>query len=229
MSPSRKSSARRDKGGAKPAHAGTGTKPGTASSQGKGGVARATAQPQSQGTIAPGAPITPLAAPGQYLVFPLAEETYAVSVLQTHEILDYEVPTYIPGAPPWVDGILNLRGNVVPLVDLATKFGATQRQRQDFACIIVVEIHIDDEESQVGMIVDRVPNVVDLTGDQIAEPPLFGTRVHVRYLSGMANLQGQLVLILDADSALTAEEVEMLGEIVDRQGPVEQHEAGEAR
>jgi purine-binding chemotaxis protein CheW len=159
--------------------------------------------------------LTPLAKPGQYLVFPIASETYALSVQQAHEILEYRVPTLVPGAPPWIDGILNLRGSVVPLVDLATKFGTKGRGRHLFVCIIVIDLRIDLDLTQVGVVVDAVPNVVDLSVDQIAEPPLFGTMIHVRYLSGMATLDGRLALVLDADSALNAEEVEILSHVLD--------------
>lgn len=152
----------------------------------------------------------------QYLRFPIGSEHYAVDVLETSEVLEYRAPTPIPRSPAWVAGMLNLRGKAIPVMDLAVKFGATTHQPGSSACIVVLELVIDDEPSQVGVIADDVPVVVSLAADQIVEPPLFGTLVHVRYLRGMARLDGCLMLVLDAAGALTAEEAAWLARIDER-------------
>lgn len=149
----------------------------------------------------------------QYLSFRIGSELYAVDVLETSEVLEYRAPTPVPRAPAWVAGMLNLRGKAIPVMDLAIKFGASTHQPGSSACIVVLELVIDDEPSQVGVIADDVPVVVQLSTDQIVEPPLFGTLVNVRYLRGMARLDGGLMLVLDAAGALTAQEATWLSQI----------------
>jgi purine-binding chemotaxis protein CheW len=162
------------------------------------------------------------AAPGQYLLFRIASEAYAVGVVETSEVLEYRPPTPVPGAPPWVPGLLAIRGKPVPVVDLAAKFGIPDRRPGDSACIVVVDLPIDGELSRLGILVDDMPAVIQLAAEQIAEPPRFGTLVHVRYLRGMARLESGLVLLLDAAGALTAEETALLSSL---EAQVEQHEA----
>jgi purine-binding chemotaxis protein CheW len=147
---------------------------------------------------------------GQYLTFRIASEVYAVSVLEASEVLEYVAPTPIPGAPAWVAGLLSLRGKPVPLMDLGAKFGVAGHRPGEASCIVVLDLDIEHERSQVGILVDDMPAVVQLDHEQIAEPPRFGTLVDVRYLRGMARLDSGLVLLLDAAGALTAEEAALL-------------------
>ncbi|HVS66072.1 MAG TPA: chemotaxis protein CheW [Thermoanaerobaculia bacterium] len=148
--------------------------------------------------------------PGQYLTFRIGGEIYAVPVLETSEVLGYQESTPVPGAASWIYGLLNIRGKAIPVIDLATKFGARERAPIDSSCIIVLEVVLDEEPAQVGLIADDMPSVVAVEGDQISDPPLFGTLVHARYLRGMARLGAGLVLILDAVGALSAEDVAQL-------------------
>jgi purine-binding chemotaxis protein CheW len=150
---------------------------------------------------------------GQYLTLRIAGELYAVGVLETSEVLEYRPPTPVPRAPAWVAGMLNLRGKAIPVMDLAAKFGARGQEPGSSTCIVVLDLVIDEEASQVGLIADEMPVVVQLDPDQILEPPLFGTRIHVRYLRGMARLEGGLMLLLDAAGALTAEEAALLSRL----------------
>jgi purine-binding chemotaxis protein CheW len=189
--------------------------------------------PRSHAVVSVPEESTAIAQPGQYLIFRVAEEDYAVSVLQTSEILEYRSATPVPGAPAWVAGMLSLRGTAIALIDLAAKFGLAGRQPTSSSCIVVLEIAVEGELNHIGVIVDAMPSVVDLGPGAIAPPPLFGTLVHVQYLSGMARLESGLVLILDADSALTAEEVAVLSALEgqapgagDRGAP---HPAGDSR
>jgi purine-binding chemotaxis protein CheW len=150
---------------------------------------------------------------GQYLTLRIAGELYAVGVLETSEVLEYRPPTPVPRAPAWVAGMLNLRGKAIPVMDLAAKFGAGGQEPGSSTCIVVLDLVIDEEVSQVGLIADEMPVVVQLGPEQILEPPLFGTRIHVRYLRGMARLEGGLMLLLDAAGALTAEEAALLSRL----------------
>lgn len=164
-----------------------------------------------------GAP-TPARAPGQgqYLTFRIAEETYAVPVLETSEVLGYEESTPVPGTADWIHGLLSIRGRAIPVIDLATKFGVEDRQPGDSTCILVLEVVLDEEPAQVGLVADEMPAVVSIAADQISDPPLFGTLVHARYLRGMARLESGLVLLLDAVGALSAEEVAQLLDLESR-------------
>jgi purine-binding chemotaxis protein CheW len=182
---------------------------GTTTTTGRGAGARSGAP----------APAAPRRAPeqGQYLTFPIGAELYAVPVLETSEVLGHQESTPIPGAPTWIHGLLNIRGKAVPVIDLATKFGAERERGHGSAagssCIIVLEVVLDEEPAQVGLIADDMPAVVAVGAEQISDPPLFGTLVHARYLRGMARIEAGLVLILDAVGALTAQEVAQLREL----------------
>jgi purine-binding chemotaxis protein CheW len=156
--------------------------------------------------------------PGQYLVFRIGTELYAVSVLEANEVLEYRAPTPVPGAPAWISGMLSLRGRPVPILDLAAKFGVSHHRTGATSCIVVLDLVVDEEPSQVGIVVDDVPAVIHLGDEQIAEPPQFGTIVHVRYLRGMARLDSGLVLLLDAAGALTAEDAALLSSLEARAG-----------
>lgn len=149
-------------------------------------------------------------APGLFLTFRIDAETYAVSVLEASEVLEYRAPTPVPGAPSWVPGMLSLRGKPVPVMDLGAKFGGDARRATASACVVVLDLVVDEEPTQIGVLVDDMPAVQELGGEQIVEPPRFGTLVHARYLRGMARLESGLVLLLDAAGALSAEDAALL-------------------
>jgi purine-binding chemotaxis protein CheW len=150
---------------------------------------------------------------GQYLAFRIAGEDYAVPVLEASEVLGYREPTPVPGAADWIHGLLSIRGRAIPVIDLAVKFGATERSPGGSTCIVVAEVVLDEEPTQVGLVADGMPEVVPIAAEQLSDPPLFGTLVHARYLRGMARLESGLVLILDAVGALSAEDVAQLLEL----------------
>jgi purine-binding chemotaxis protein CheW len=143
----------------------------------------------------------------QYLTFFLAGEEYAISILRAREIITYESITTVPKTPPWIRGVMNLRGSVVPVVDLGLKFGLPESAITDRSCIIVAEAQLEEEQTVMGIMVDSVSQVVTLAQEDIEPPPAFGTRVDVSFLSGMGKLEGGFVLILDVDRALSADEL----------------------
>lgn len=148
-----------------------------------------------------------LAEPGQYVTFRLAGELYGINVLGIREIVEYEEPTPVPMTPEWVQGVLNIRGSVVPVIDLAGKFGFEGVVLGRRSCIIVVELEEDEETSVMGFVVDGVSEVVDLEADEISEPPVFGTPVHVAYLLGVGRISERFTLLLDIWRVLTEEEL----------------------
>lgn len=147
------------------------------------------------------------AEPGQYLTFRLGDGDYGVPVLKVREILEYSSPTPIPLTPPWIQGVLNLRGNVVPVIELGLKFGMPAVEITDRTCIVIVEVDLDGETSVMGVIVDAVSKVVEVGPEALEAPPQFGTRVRVDYLTGMGKFDGKLVPLLDADRVLSTEEL----------------------
>lgn len=142
----------------------------------------------------------------QYLTFRLGDEEYAVGILQAKEIIAYGILTKVPHTPPSVRGVINLRGTVVPVIDLAVKFGLAAGLVTDRTCIVIVEVDIGGNHAIMGIIADSVSQVVALPDDKILPPPAFGTTVAIDYLRGMAKADDKFVLVLDIDKVLTAED-----------------------
>jgi len=143
----------------------------------------------------------------QYLTFYTAGEEYAVNIGKVKEIVKYEAVTVVPNTPPWISGVTNLRGTVVPVVDLAVKFGLTPSGVSKLSCIIITEVVFQGETLTMGVLADSVSQVIELTEDDIEETPPFGTRVKTEYLLGMGPLGKKFCLILDIDKVLSADEV----------------------
>jgi len=144
----------------------------------------------------------------QYLTFFIRREEYAVSILRVKEIIEYETVTRVPTTPNHVRGVINLRGAVLPVVDLAAKFGHPESEPSRTTCIVVVETLLRGQTIVVGIVTDAVSEVVDLAPAQIEPPPPFGTNVHVDFLVGMGKLEGRLVLVLEIDKILSPVELQ---------------------
>ena len=143
----------------------------------------------------------------QYLTFFLADEEYAVNIQKVKEIIEYSSVTKVPKMPRWIRGVINLRGNVVPVVDLAVRFGLDERPTTKTTCIVIVEVQQDTENTIIGVIADAVNQVIELNAQDIEEPPAFGTRVRLEYLAGMGKLGKKFALILNIDRVLSAAEL----------------------
>ena len=149
----------------------------------------------------------------QYLTFFIRGEEYAVGILRVKEIIEFESATKVPATPTHVRGVINLRGAVLPVVDLAAKFGQEVTDPTRTTCVVVVETKLFGETIVVGLLADAVSEVVDLAQDQVEPPPSFGTNVHVEFLAGMGKLDGRLILVLDIDRILTPVELEQTATI----------------
>ena len=143
----------------------------------------------------------------QYLTFMIAGEEYAVSLLKVKEIIEYDVVTEVPKTPEWVRGVINLRGNVVPVIDLAVKFRLAPSVAGKLTCIVITEVQCEGEATVMGIMADSVRQVIDLKPENIEVPPNFGTRVKVDYLLGMARSGKKFCLILDTEKVLSTEEL----------------------
>ena len=158
----------------------------------------------------------------QYLTFFLAGEEYAISILQVTDIIECGAVTRVPGTPPWIRGVHNLRGTVVPVIDLAIKFGLPATEITRRTCIVIVELRADDETLIMGVMADSVHQVVDFTTEQIQPPPAFGPRVHVDCLLGMASSNGKFVLLLDIDRVFSSDEIVAAGSTIVAEEAIEQ-------
>ncbi len=142
----------------------------------------------------------------QYLSFGLAGNDYAVGILQVKEILQYETVTRVPSVPPSIRGVINLRGAVVPVVDLAVKFGLPATPVTKRTCILIVEAALGGERTVMGVVADAVREVLELGPEEIEPPPSFGTQVRVDFLVGMGRAGKGFVLLLDLDRVISAGE-----------------------
>ena len=143
----------------------------------------------------------------QYLGFTVAGEEYGVGILRVKEILQFDTLTRVPNAPRSIRGVINLRGSVVPVVDLAVKLGLPESAITPRSCVVVLEVALDGEAGVMGFIADAVNQVIDLASEDIEPPPAFGPRIHAEFLLGMGRSQKKFILLLDIDRLLTEEDL----------------------
>lgn len=144
----------------------------------------------------------------QYLTFFIRGEEYAAGILRVKEIIEYERVTRVPAVPEHVRGVINLRGSVLPVIDLAAKFGHGPSEPVRTTCIVVTETQLGDQMMTVGLMTDAVSAVVDIDDDAVEAPPSFGTHIRSDFLTGMGKLDGRLVLVLDVDRVLSPVEIQ---------------------
>ncbi len=160
----------------------------------------------------------------QYLAFVLAGGDYAVGILKVKEILQYEGVTSVPSTPRSIRGVINLRGSVVPVVDLAVKFGLPEAPVTNRTCVLVVEAVFDGVPAVMGLVADAVSEVIDLGADDIEPSPSFGTRVKVDYLHGVGKVGKRFVLLLHIDRLLSTDERDLAASIERGEVPLEGEE-----
>jgi len=148
----------------------------------------------------------------QYLTFTLEDELFAVDVIKVREVLDYTNITKIPRTPDYMRGVINLRGSVVPVLDLRLKFGMTKTENTINTCIIVMEVVTDTETIILGALADSVQEVFELEPDQIEPTPRIGTRFNAEFLKGMGKRDDKFLMILDIDKIFTFEELSEMQE-----------------
>ena len=153
------------------------------------------------------------AEPTQYLTFMLAQEQFAIGILGIKEIIEYHGVTEVPMMPPCVRGVINLRGAVVPVLDLLARFGRPSSETTKRTCVVIVEVEGAAERHVVGLVVDAVNEVLDIAAADIEPPPSFGARVRSDFIQGVGKVRGKFVLLLDVDRALSLDEIGEIGEI----------------
>ena len=143
----------------------------------------------------------------QYLTFKLDEEVFALGIDKVREVLDYTSVTKVPQTPDFMRGVINLRGSVVPVVDMRLKFGMAKTEKTVNTCIIIVEIHLEGESAVLGALADSVQEVLDLEPNQIEPAPKIGTKLRTDFISGMGRRGEQFIIILEIDKVFSGEEL----------------------
>ncbi|MBW1697250.1 MAG: chemotaxis protein CheW [Deltaproteobacteria bacterium] len=146
----------------------------------------------------------------QYLTFTLGDEDFALEIGKVREVLDYTTITKVPGMPAFLSGVINLRGNVVPVIDLRLKLGMSAIKRTVDTCIVIVEVFIEDELTQMGALADSVKEVIDLDASQISPPPRLSTKLNNDFIKGMGKQDEKFLIILDIDRVLSSDELEIV-------------------
>ena len=144
---------------------------------------------------------------GKYLTFTLGDETYGIGILKAKEIIGMMTITSVPRTPAFIKGVINLRGKVIPVMDLRLKFGMGEIPYTDRTCIIVVEIDSDDGTVLIGIVVDAVSEVLNIVKEDIEETPAFGTKLDTDYILGMAKTENSVKILLNIDKVLSSDEI----------------------
>jgi purine-binding chemotaxis protein CheW len=152
----------------------------------------------------------------QYLTFLLSGEMYAVGILNVKEIIEYGSLTEIPMMPAFIRGVINLRGAVVPVIDLSARFGGQRTETSRRTCIVIIELAHDDERHVIGVVVDAVSEVLEVSAADIEPPPSFGARIRADFIEGMGKIAGKFVIILDIQKVLSIDEIAALATVAER-------------
>ena len=156
-------------------------------------------------------PVPGITQTSQYLTFTLDEELFALDISKVREVLEFTSVTKVPRTPEFMRGVINLRGNVVPVVDLRLKFGMSKTEKQIDTCVIIAEVEIDGETTVLGVLADSVQEVMELEPGQIDPPPRIGTRLNTAFIKGMGKRDDRFLILLDVDRVFTPEELELVG------------------
>jgi purine-binding chemotaxis protein CheW len=148
---------------------------------------------------------------GKYLTFAIGREEYGLEILKVREIIGYMDITAVPQTPAYVRGVINLRGQVIPVIDLRSKFRMQTAERTEETCIIVVETTQDGRKFSTGIVVDRVSEVLDIAGDNIEEAPQFDSTVDTSFILGMGKVGESVKILLDIDKVLIGAELTAIG------------------
>ena len=146
----------------------------------------------------------------QYLTFKLADEVFAFDISKVREVLDFTTITRVPKMPDFLRGVINLRGNVVPVVDLRLKFGMPKTDKTVDTCVIITEVNVDGEQTILGALADSVQEVMDLDPDSIEAAPKIGTELNTEFIKGMGKHNERFIIILDIDKVFSTAELTLM-------------------
>ena len=155
----------------------------------------------------------------QYLTFMLGKEIFAVSILRIKEIIEYGQLTTVPMMPEFIRGVINLRGAVVPVMDLMARFGQDSSALSKRTCVVILEIELEGETQDVGILVDAVNEVLEIAGSEVEPAPRFGTNIRADFISGMGKVGGKFVIILDLNRVVSTEQLQQVVEAGSQEMP----------
>ncbi|ADE11820.1 chemotaxis protein CheW [Sideroxydans lithotrophicus] len=154
-----------------------------------------------------------VAAVQQFLTFTLGSEMFAVGTLSVKEIIEYGQLTEVPMMPGFIRGVINLRGAVVPVLDLSVRFGRGATQVTRRTCIVIIEVPTGDEKHDIGVLVDAVSEVLEIPASEIEPPPAFGAKIRTDFIQGMGKVDGRFVILLDVGKVLSVDEIASLAAV----------------
>ncbi len=146
----------------------------------------------------------------QYLTFKLGDEIFALDITQVREVLDFTAVTRVPRTPEFMRGVINLRGSVVPVVDLRLKFGMTRTESSVNTCIIITEVTVDGDRTVLGALADSVQEVIDLVPGEVSPAPRIGTRINTEFIRGMGKRDDRFIILLDIDRVFSTDELALV-------------------
>jgi purine-binding chemotaxis protein CheW len=150
---------------------------------------------------------------GQYLTFSLGKEMFAIGILNIKEILEYGQLTTVPMMPEFIRGVINLRGAVVPVIDLGARFGGKQSDITKRTCIVIIEVTTDEGHQDIGVVVDAVSEVLEIPDEEIEPAPTFGAKIRADFIAGMGKVNGKFVIILEVNKVLSVDELAMVSRV----------------
>jgi purine-binding chemotaxis protein CheW len=162
--------------------------------------------------------VTEIIETSQFLTFKLDQEAYALDIKQVREVLDFAEITKVPRMPEYMRGVINLRGGVVPVVDLRLKFGMTRTEKTVNTCVIIIILNIEGESILLGALADSVQEVITMEPDQIVPPPKIGTRLNTEFIKGMGKKNDEFIIIIDIDKVFSLDEAVVYQSHEDGQG-----------
>ena len=163
-------------------------------------------------------PVPGITETSQYLTFTLDGELFALDIAKVREVLEFTSVTKVPRTPDFMRGVINLRGNVVPVLDLRLKFGMSRTEKTVSTCVIITEVAIDGEPTVLGALADAVQEVLELEPGQIDPPPRIGTRLDTAFIRGMGKRDDRFLILLDIDRVFTAAEIDLVGSVAEGSG-----------
>lgn len=165
----------------------------------------------------------------QYLTFTVTGEVFGIAIVSIKEIIEYRATTEVPMMPEFMRGIINLRGRVVPVIDLAVRFGRQRSAVTARSCIVIVEAQQDGEQHDLGVVVDAVSAVADIADADIEPAPSFGARLRSDFITGMGKINEKFVILLDVSRVLSVDELSVLGDIAQERPVADPAMPGAAR
>ncbi len=151
--------------------------------------------------------------PAQYLTFMLGGEMFAISILNIKEIIEFGQLTLVPMMPAFICGVINLRGSVVPVVDMSVRFGRHASEITRRSCIVIIEVESEGEKQDIGVVVDTVNEVLEIPVTDIEPSPSFGARIRADFIYGMGKINGKFVIILSVNHVLSIDEMAVLSQV----------------